>query len=308
MESLSTQSMLKLLQITSPSLPVGAFSYSQGLEWAVEVGWVHDRRTFEIWVSEQLHGTQTCQELPLLQRFYTAFSAGDLERIQFLTATVLSLRETSELRAEERNRGYAMSRLTERLRAVASEKQTYPADVQPDTTNGAGTCSVQCSVHDSVHDSVHGSVECAAKCMIQESGQSVDQDVDHSRVADASCCGAGTTGGSLTPGLAGSVGGREELCQLGVFAEFCARECIPVGKAMLGYAFTWLESQVMAGVKLVPLGQTDGQLILYRLSESIAPCVQAAMMIEDDDIGYSSPALALASCLHETQYSRLFRS
>jgi urease accessory protein len=65
---------------------------------------------------------------------------------------------------------------------------------------------------------------------------------------------------------------------------------------------------VIAAVKLIPLGQTDGQRVQLLLAETLAGAVQHGLAVPDDDIGASAPAMALASSLHETQYTRLFRS
>ena len=65
---------------------------------------------------------------------------------------------------------------------------------------------------------------------------------------------------------------------------------------------------MLAAVKIVPLGQTQGQQILQRLVTKIPGLVPLALAMDDDAIGASSPALAIASSAHETQYTRLFRS
>ena len=78
--------------------------------------------------------------------------------------------------------------------------------------------------------------------------------------------------------------------------------------ALAGFAFAWCESQVAAAVKIVPLGQTAGQRILARLASGIADAVEGARRVKDAEIGASEPGLAIASALHETQYTRLFRS
>ncbi|MBR9885874.1 MAG: urease accessory protein UreF, partial [Oceanospirillales bacterium] len=75
-----------------------------------------------------------------------------------------------------------------------------------------------------------------------------------------------------------------------------------------GYLWSWLENAVMAGVKLVPLGQTDGQRLLMVLSDQLPTLLDDALHLDDRAIGSSTPAMAIASSLHETQYSRLFRS
>ena len=65
---------------------------------------------------------------------------------------------------------------------------------------------------------------------------------------------------------------------------------------------------MVAGVKLIPLGQTHGQQIMLELAETIPAAVTQAMQTADADIRSSTPAMAIASSRHETQYTRLFRS
>jgi urease accessory protein len=96
--------------------------------------------------------------------------------------------------------------------------------------------------------------------------------------------------------------------QLAGFAFAACRWAIPPEQAALGYAWSWLENLVLAAVKLIPLGQTQGQQVLQRLSPLIPSLVPLASQLQNDDIGAANPALAIASSLHETQYTRLFRS
>ena len=77
---------------------------------------------------------------------------------------------------------------------------------------------------------------------------------------------------------------------------------------MQGFGWSWLENQVAAAIKLVPLGQTDGQRLQIRLMPVLEEVVTLAMALSDDEIGAGLPGLAVASARHETQYSRLFRS
>jgi urease accessory protein len=65
---------------------------------------------------------------------------------------------------------------------------------------------------------------------------------------------------------------------------------------------------VLAAIKLVPLGQSAGQRLLGRLIDDIPGIVERAASIDDEDIGIATPMQGIASCRHETQYSRLFRS
>ena len=78
--------------------------------------------------------------------------------------------------------------------------------------------------------------------------------------------------------------------------------------ACLGYAWSWLENQVSAATKLVPLGQTQSQQLLEKLQPEILNTIGLALDCEDDELGASLPILSIASCWHEHQYSRLFRS
>ena len=75
-----------------------------------------------------------------------------------------------------------------------------------------------------------------------------------------------------------------------------------------GYLWSWLENMVIVAVKLIPLGQSDGQRVLYRFTDVLSQRCQQAIRMRDEDIGAASPAMAIASSLHETQYCRLFRS
>ena len=70
----------------------------------------------------------------------------------------------------------------------------------------------------------------------------------------------------------------------------------------------WAENQVLAAIKLVPIGQTSGQKILSSAIEIIPALVSKGFALKDEDIGYTAPGQGIASALHETQYTRLFRS
>jgi urease accessory protein len=72
-------------------------------------------------------------------------------------------------------------------------------------------------------------------------------------------------------------------------------------EALTAYLWAWLENQVMAAVKAVPLGQTDGQRMLLALGAKLGE-------VSEQEPGNFAPGLAILSSLHETQYSRLFRS
>ena len=218
--------LLRLLQLVSPSLPVGGFTYSQGIEWAVECGWIKSATDLQAWLEDQLETTIARLDLPVLIRLYEAAQQEDLSALQQWSSFLLACRETSELRLEERNRGRALADLLVKLELPGSESW---------------------------------------KSIL---GQS----------------------------------------QLAGFAFAACRWAIPLEQAVLGYTWSWLENLVLAAVKLIPLGQTQGQQVLQRLSPMIPPLIPVAWQLQDGEIGAANPALAIASSLHETQYTRLFRS
>lgn len=215
---------LRLFQLISPSLPVGAFTYSQGLELAVEAGWVDSQERFEEWLTGQLHHSLTTLELPILDRMLKALDEEDAKAFNQLTKELIAWRETKELRLEEKQRGAALARLLPQL------------DV-----NLEGLLLEACQ--------------------------------------------------------------RTQLAGIAIAAYQWE---IPRDKLFSGYLWSWLENAVMAGVKLIPLGQTQGQQTLQRMAESIEQSVkQSKEVLNPCSV---TPALAIASSRHETQYTRLFRS
>jgi len=216
----------RLLQLVSPSLPIGAYSYSQGLEWAVEAGWVTDPASLGDWVADLMDGNLRYWDLPLLVRLYRAAVDHDHEALAHWAALSLAGRETAELRSEEHNKGRALASLLDKLGKL---------------------------------------------------------DADAPRATLASC-------------------------QLAGYAWTAQRWRIPLADAVSGYAWSWLENGILAGIKLVPLGQTAGQALLLELGDRITATVAAAQALDDHELGCSAPALAIASAAHEAQTTRLFRS
>lgn len=217
---------LRLMQLISPALPIGAFTYSQGLEWAVECGWVSNEERLQDWLLGQMSDTLAYVDIPLLARMYQACEHQDYEQLKHWSEYLLASRETSELRQEEINRGRALATLLVDLGVC-------PDDLSEQTFN-----------------------------QTQAAGFA----------------------------LAANAWG------------------ISLQQAALGYAWGWLENQVAAAIKLVPLGQTSGQRVQLSLAAEIPDIVDTALKCEDHELGASAPAMAIASCLHETQYTRLFRS
>lgn len=93
-----------------------------------------------------------------------------------------------------------------------------------------------------------------------------------------------------------------------MFALACARWTVAVPDTLQAYAWAWTENQVLAAIKLVPLGQTAGQRMLDKLIPQLTEICAAAVRLEDGDIGVCAVMQGMASARHELQYTRLFRS
>jgi urease accessory protein len=218
--------LVRLLHLVSPTLPTGAFTYSQGIEWAVEAGWLRTAADLEAWAMDQLEQSISRLDLPLLQRMAQAVAAENDAALERWIDLLLAGRESAELRAEEGQRGRALADL---LLAWALPR-----------ADGLRALLVR----------------------------------------------------SQTAGFA-----------------FAAQRWGIDERAMAhGYAWAWAENLALAGIKIVPLGQRQGQQVLERLAVRIPGAVDSALSLADDEIGASNPGLAIASANHETQYTRLFRS
>lgn len=92
------------------------------------------------------------------------------------------------------------------------------------------------------------------------------------------------------------------------FAAACVRLGIDREAGLTAYLWAWLETQVLAAIKCVPLGQQAGQTLLFDLQGALMKAVATAASLGDDELGSATVQYALTSARHETQYSRLFRS
>lgn len=100
-----------LLRLASPQLPIGGYSYSQGLELAVEQGLVDSPQSAQRWIADQLLLNLARFEAPLLLAHCEAAAAGDWARLQDLAAQQRASRESRELRLESRQMGYSLEQL-----------------------------------------------------------------------------------------------------------------------------------------------------------------------------------------------------
>lgn len=120
----STDKLARLLQLASPTLPVGAYSYSGGLEAAVEAGIVHDAASAERWIGDVLEHSVARMEAPVLWRMMN-----DPDALRHWNELFLASRETAELRAETAQMGFSLARLLEDLGAgtVGLDEPSFPA-------------------------------------------------------------------------------------------------------------------------------------------------------------------------------------
>ena len=217
--------LLRLCHLVSPALPVGAYAYSQGLEYAVHAGWVVDEASSLDWLlglSQHAIGTL---DLPILLRLHRAWSVSDCVAVRHWSAQLIAARETSELRAEDLHLGRSLARVLIELE-LTEAAQWVQADTAFATT----------------------------------------------------------------------------------FSLAAVRWRIGEADTLRGYLWAWSENQVLAAVKLVPLGQSAGQRLLHRLIQDMPAIVERALHLADEEVGVGAVSQAWASCLHESQYTRLFRS
>jgi urease accessory protein len=124
----STERLVRLLQLASPAVPVGAYSYSGGLEAAVEAGLVTDAASAGRWIGDVLSHSVSRMEAPVLLRLYAAWRIGDAEGVARWNELILASRETAELRAETAQMGYSLAKLLADLGlgAIELDEIAYP--------------------------------------------------------------------------------------------------------------------------------------------------------------------------------------
>ncbi|MDD2722543.1 MAG: urease accessory UreF family protein [Methylovulum sp.] len=122
--------LLRLLQLASPGLPIGMYSYSQGLERAVDDGLLNTAETAREWIGGVLQQSMTRVDVPVLFRLFAAWQNHDHAAVTHWSKTLAACRETSELRAEDRQTGQALAKLLVKLDLPEAEAWQR----QPETT------------------------------------------------------------------------------------------------------------------------------------------------------------------------------
>lgn len=110
-----TSPQLRLWQLISPTLPVGAYAYSTGLEYAVECGWVKNESEATEWICGQLQHNLATLDVPVLSRLYMAWQENDIQQVIYWNRFLLAARESKELRDEDCHLGSALALLLPEL-------------------------------------------------------------------------------------------------------------------------------------------------------------------------------------------------
>jgi len=129
--ALSPASLLQLIWLASPALPVGGFSYSEGLEAAVDAGYVRDEAQAADWLVQQLHLTLARADLPVLAQALLAWRRGDTARVQQLNDWLLQTRETAELRLQTEQMGRSLREWLRKLPQVDPATLDFCATLAP---------------------------------------------------------------------------------------------------------------------------------------------------------------------------------
>lgn len=229
---MNTRQLTTLFQLASPALPVGGFSYSQGLEAAVAESLVSNESDAQAWISGILTGPFASAEGALWVVLHRAWQSGDLEQVKHWNHWFWASRETHEFRMETEQMGWSLVKLAQQLCWGDPAELDVLASIRPVT------------------------YPCA-------------------------------------------------------HAYACSKQGVDEVSGLTAYVFSWLENQVMAAMKSIPLGQVSGQKILQQaaalIPSVIATCLDRAHA-QPPPINTFSHQLAVLSSRHETQYSRLFRS
>jgi urease accessory protein len=224
----SPQSFLRLLSWLSPSFPNGAYSYSHGLEWAVEAGHVYDRSSLVDWLEADLcYGSGRNEAIFFTEAYRCAI---DDERA--------NLMQVAEVAAASRGTPeFALESSQQATACLNTLRQVWPDPV----------------------------LDVFREIQVQ-------------------------------PALAVVLGART------------AMEGIPAGVALPAFLHSYVANLAIAGVRLIPLGQTDGQLAIAELEYAVLSASAKGACATLDDLGSAGFMVELASIAHETQYTRLFRS
>lgn len=224
--------LLRLMTWLSPSFPIGAFSYSHGIEYAVEAELVHDATSLADWVATIVARGAGRLDAALFCRAHRAVAGADTAMLADTIARADAMRGTAETARESAAQGDAF---------LATARTVWP---EPRLDNLADLATTD----------------------------------------------------------------RRPVAYAVAVAAVAAAHGIALRPALTAFVHATAANLVSAGVRLVPLGQTDGQRALAALEPVILATVAGVEVRPFADIGTAAPVVDWASMRHETQYTRLFRS
>ncbi|MCG5075281.1 urease accessory protein UreF [Paraburkholderia tagetis] len=218
-----------LLHLASPALPIGAFSYSQGLEAAIDAKLIANADDAAHWIAGGLANVLAPGELAFIAHQLERWRTHDAPALIEANAEFVASRESAELRRETSQMGWSLRQLCAQLEwGDAARRETLER---------------------------------------------------------------------MTP-----------IAQPTAFAFAAFAHDAPADATLAAYAFSWVENQVAAALKAVPLGQVAGQRIVVALRPAIESAVARALATPPDSLNTFAPQLGILSARHESQYSRIFRS
>jgi urease accessory protein len=224
--------LLRLQSWLSPAFPTGSYSYSHGVEWAVQAGHIHDRESLVDWLEADLRHGSGRNEAIFFSGAWRCAMDDDSARLSELAELAAAFRGTSEFALESSQQAAA---------CLATLRQVWPDRVLD------WLSELLCERH-------------------------------------------------VPPTLAV------------VLAVRSASQGIPVTLALPAFLQSYVANLITAGVRLIPIGQTDGQLAIAELEEAVLATSAQTENATIDDLGSGAFMVELASMAHETQYTRLFRS
>jgi urease accessory protein len=224
--------LLRLQSWLSPAFPTGSYSYSHGLEWTVEAGHIHDRKSLVDWLEADLCYGSGRNEAIFFSEAWRSTINDDRAKLFEIAELAAAFRGTSEFALESSQQAAA---------CLATLRQVWPDHV----------------------------LDWLAETLCERRVQ---------------------------PALAVVLGARS------------ARQGLPARLALPLFLQSYVANLVSAGVRLVPLGQTDGQLAIADLEAAVLATSAQAEKATIDDLGSAAFTVDLTSMAHEAQYTRLFRS
>src|SRR5262249_53500166 len=226
------RSLIRLHNWLSPAFPTGSYSYSHGLEWAIESHQIRHRTSLVDWLDAELRFGSVRNDAIFFVEAWRCAEGGHDTRLLETAELAAACRATSEFAVEASQQGASC---LSTLREVWCD----PA------------------------------IDVLSEALRQRNIQAVLPIV---------------------------------------IAVRSAREGVPIGPALRAFLSALVSDFVSAGVRLIPLGQTDGQRALAELEDALLDASERALTAGIDDLGSAALMVDFASMSHETQYTRLFRS